>query len=449
MRQAERGDLTQGAIGRGMLLFALPFLGSSLIQQLYNTVDLIFVGRLLGTDAAAAVGAGSLLITLVLGFFTGMSVGVSVSVSHAYGAGNQKELHDLIHCAAGLALTASALLILFGIFLTPAVLRLMNTPEDIMDLAVAYIRIYFLSMLPMVFYNIGSGILRAFGNSRSPMNYQLIGGIANVAGNAFFLCVLHMGVKGVALASLVSQMMAAVFTVGHLMKPDFECRLRISDIALKKQVCGRILKIGIPAAIQSMVITLSNLIVQAQINSLGIVSIAAFTAYFKVENFVYLPIMAFGQANTTFCGQNYGAGKWERMRKGTGVSILMGILVTVTISTLLLTHGYGVFSLFSQNAEVIELGIRIAQVTFPFYFIYVFLEGFSGALRGTGKTMGPMAVILVNMCGIRMLSLWFLVRHYHSAEGVAGIYPITWITTAVCLGVMYWRQNKKRKLEIG
>ena len=174
MRQAERGDLTQGAIGRGMLLFALPFLGSSLIQQLYNTVDLIFVGRLLGTDAAAAVGAGSLLITLVLGFFTGMSVGVSVSVSHAYGAGNQKELHDLIHCAAGLALAASALLILFGIFLTPAVLRLMNTPEDIMELAVAYIRIYFLSMLPMVFYNIGSGILRAFGNSRSPMNYQLL-----------------------------------------------------------------------------------------------------------------------------------------------------------------------------------------------------------------------------------------------------------------------------------
>lgn len=287
MRQAERGDLTQGAIGRGMLLFALPFLGSSLIQQLYNTVDLIFVGRLLGTDSAAAVGAGSLLITLVLGFFTGMSVGVSVSVSHAYGAGNQKELHDLIHCAAGLALAASALLILFGIFLTPAMLRLMNTPEDIMDLAVVYIRIYFLSMLPMVFYNIGSGILRAFGNSRSPMNYQLLGGIANVAGNAFFLCVLHMGVEGVALASLVSQMMAAVFTVGHLMKPDFECRLRISDIALKKQVCGRILKIGIPAAIQSMVITLSNLIVQAQINSLGIVSIAAFTAYFKVENFVY------------------------------------------------------------------------------------------------------------------------------------------------------------------
>ena len=201
-------------------MFALPFLGSSLIQQLYNTVDLIFVGRLLGTDAAAAVGAGSLLITLVLGFFTGMSVGVSVSVSHAYGAGNRKELHDLIHCAAGLALAASALLILFGIFLTPAVLRLMNTPEDIMELAVVYIRIYFLSMLPMVFYNIGSGILRAFGNSRSPMNYQLIGGIANVAGNAFFLCVLRMGVEGVALASLVSQLMAAVFTVGHLMKPD-------------------------------------------------------------------------------------------------------------------------------------------------------------------------------------------------------------------------------------
>lgn len=329
-------DLTQGPIGRQVFFFALPLLGGSLIQQLYNTVDLIFVGQFLGKSASAAVGAGSLLVTCILGFFTGLGVGVGILAARAFAMGKEKELGRTVHCTAGLALIFSVLFTLIGVIFTPVFLEWLNTPENVMDQAVVYLRIYMLGLFSIVSYNLGLGILRAMGNSRSPMLYQLAGGILNVAGDAFFICGLDFGVAGAALATVCSQTLAAILVIGRLAGLKAPCGLKISQIRIYRKLTRQIMGFGIPAAIQSIVITLSNLIVQSGINGLGVDSIAAFTAYFKIENFIYLPIMAFGQAASTFTSQNIGAGQRQRVRKGACITILLGTAVTLFVSGFIL-----------------------------------------------------------------------------------------------------------------
>ncbi|MCQ2433010.1 MAG: MATE family efflux transporter [Clostridia bacterium] len=434
--------LTEGPIAKQILFFALPFLGSSLIQQLYNTVDLIFVGKLLGTEASAAVGAGSLIITCLLGFFTGISIGVGVVAGKAFGARDKKRLHALIHSAAGLALAGTVVLTVIGVAFAPIFLRWLRVPEEILPQAIVYMRIYFAGILSIIGYNVSSGILRALGDSRSPMLYQLMGGIANVAANALFLSVFRMGVEGVALATFFSQGTAAILSIRHICRLDPAYRLRFKDIRIDRSCCVQILNIGIPAAVQAMVITLSNLVVQANINSLGVASIAAFTAYFKVENFIYLPIMAIDQANANFAAQNFGAKRSDRVITGVRVSLLAGISLAIMLSGTVLLFSKGFFSMFLNEAATIDLGVLIARTTFPFYFLYVMLEVVSGTIRGYGKAIPPMLIIVGNMCGVRLIALRILMVRFHSAEGIAWVYPITWLTASICLAVCYLYERR-------
>ena len=429
----ETRDLTQGKIMTQLLLFAIPLFGSSLIQQLYNTVDLMFVGKLLGKEAAAAVGASSLMVTCLLGLFTGLSVGANVVTAKAFGAKKKNELSHIIHTTAGISLIGSLGLLVIGWFLAPVFLQWMNTPREILKLAVLYIRIYFLSLPFIICYNMGAGVLRAMGDSKTPMVYQLIGGVVNVIGNTFFIVVIDMGVAGIALSTLFSQGIPAILVIRQMCMADELYRLKFKKIRCERSIVKEILTIGIPAAVQAMVITLSNLIVQSQINSLGVESIAAFTAYFKIENFIYLPILAIGQAISTFVGQNVGAGKLSRMKKGIRYAILFGVGMTMLISAGILGVAKPIYGLFANDGTVIKLGIDIAKVTFPFYFIYVFLEVFASSLRGTGKSIPPMVIILLNMCGVRLVLLMMIMHQFHSATAVALIYPVTWGTTSLCL----------------
>lgn len=444
------GKLTSGSINQQLLLFALPFLGSSLIQQLYNTVDLMFVGNFLGKEAAAAVGAGGLLVTCMVGFFTGMSVGVGVVAARAFGSGKERELHDVIHTAAGMMLLGALVLTVVGLLFAPVFLRWMHTPDGIMPMAVTYIRIYFLSLLSIITYNICSGILRALGNSRSPMIYQFLGGLANIVGNTLFICILDLGVRGAALATLLSQSVAALLTLLHICHLPDGYGLRFHRICIRPGICKQILAIGIPSAIQSMIITFSNIILQSEINSLGVDSIAAFTAYFKVESFIYLPIVALGQANTTFASQNIGAGQLERMKKGTRTAIFLGASITVVISALVLLFCPQAFGLFVRDQEVISLGCQLARIAFPFYFLYVFLEILSGAVRGAGKALEPMIIIVFHMCIVRIGILRLMVWLIPDARGVACVYPLTWFLTSLCMFVYYrygrWEPKKIRPL---
>ena len=433
--------LTEGNIWKQIIVFVLPLLASSLIQQLYNTVDLIFVGQFLDKNASIAVGSGSLLIACIINFFTGLSVGAAVITGNAYGAADEDTISKVIHTSVIMSLFAGIVLAIIGVAGAPVFLVWSKIPSEILPLGVTYIRIYFLSIFSIVFFNMNSGILRALGDSRMPMIYQLIGGITNIFANYLFIAVLELGVAGAAYATLASQTVAAVLTVRKLTKLPDGYRLKIKKIKADMQILGRIIKIGFPTGIQSMVLTFSNLVVKSNINMLEVTSIAAFVVYFKVELFVYLPIQAIGQATMTFVSQNFGARIYERARKGIRCCIIIGIITSVLIVVILFNIANPVMALFTRDTEVMNVCYEIIKITFPFYFIYVFLETFSNALRGTGKSFGPMIITIINMCGVRVVLVTIIMMIIHSATGIAMVYPITWFCSAACMAGYYWFSN--------
>ena len=440
--------LTKGSVGKGILLFALPLLGSSLIQQLYSTVDLIFVGQLLGTKASAAIGASGLIVTCMIGFFNGMAVGTNVFAARHYGARRFEQLKKLIQTIFWTGIIGGLLLAVIGLVLSPVFLTWMGTPESIFPLAVRYLRIYMASMISVVSYNLLSGVLRALGDSRTPMLYQFFGGIINVFADFIFLYVFHMGVEGTAFATLFSQTFAAVGVMIHLyrLREPYALRIRFSDCSLKEFT--DILKVGVPAGVQSIIITLSNIIIQSQINTLGVTSVAAFTVYFRVELIVYLPIVALGQAVVSFIGQNYGAGNWKRIKKGNRLCILGGSLVTFAICILLIIAMPIILRVFTKDTIVAVQTLEIVKVTFPFYFFYTILECFSSNLRGFGKAFLPMIVTVISFCGFRIIALFVLMAKNPSPDKVALSYPISWGIAAAAMAILYVRNNRNRSRKI-
>ena len=440
--------LTKGSVGKGILLFALPLLGSSLIQQLYSTVDLIFVGQLLGTKASAAIGASGLIVTCMIGFFNGMAVGTNVFAARHYGAKRFEQLKKLIQTIFWTGIIGGLLLTVIGLVLSPVFLTWMGTPESIFPLAVRYLRIYMASMISVVSYNLLSGVLRALGDSRTPMLYQFFGGIINVFADFIFLYVFHMGVEGTAFATLFSQTFAAVGVMIYLyrLKEPYALRIRFSDCSLKEFT--DILKVGVPAGVQSIIITLSNIIIQSQINTLGVTSVASFTVYFRVELIVYLPIVALGQAVVSFIGQNYGAGNWERIKKGNRLCIFGGSLITFAACILLIIAMPVILNVFTKDAAVAVQTLEIVKVTFPFYFFYTVLECFSSNLRGFGKAFLPMIVTVISFCGFRIIALFALMAKNPSPDKVALSYPISWGIAAAAMAVLYVRNNRNRSRKI-
>jgi len=441
--RGQKLSLTEGPVGKSLLWFALPLLGSALIQQLYNTVDLIFVGQLLDNAASVAVGSSSLLVTCLVGFFTGLGVGISIIAARAFGAKDRAMLFKTIHNAAGLALIGGLLLTVIGLLFSPVFLRWLNTPEEVMEPALVYLRIYFFDIIAIIFYNISAGLLRAMGEARRPMLYQLCGGLVNVAVNALLTIVVPLGVAGVAIGTLVGQSLAAALTVWHLCHLPEDYRLQFRYVRLQAPVCLQIFAIGVPAGVQAMVTTFSNLIVQAQINNLEVLSIAAFTAYFKVENFIYLPILAMGQAVTTFVGQNLGAGQSQRARLVVRRGLQFGVGITLAIGWILVLFSDLFFGIFNNDPAVQLIGRGIGLVAFPLYFIYVFVELLSGALRGAGHAIPPMALTLVCMCVLRVIVLFYIMSVAPAADKVVWIYPITWLINGLAMFVYYkWKFAK-------
>ena len=440
--------LTKGSVGKGILLFALPLLGSSLIQQLYSTVDLIFVGQLLGTKASAAIGASGLIVTCMIGFFNGMAVGTNVFAARHYGARRFEQLKKLIQTIFWTGIIGGFLLTVIGLVLSPVFLTWMGTPESIFPLAVRYLRIYMASMISVVSYNLLSGVLRALGDSRTPMLYQFFGGIINVFADFIFLYVFHMGVEGTAFATLFSQTFAAIGVMIHLyrLKEPYALRIRFSDCSLKEFT--DILKVGVPAGVQSIIITLSNIIIQSQINTLGVTSVASFTVYFRVELVIYLPIVALGQAVVSFIGQNYGAGNWERIKKGNRLCIFGGSLITFAACILLIIAMPVILNVFTKDAAVAAQTLEIVKVTFPFYFFYTVLECFSSNLRGFGKAFLPMIVTVISFCGFRIIALFALMAKNPSPDKVALSYPISWGIAAAAMARLYVRNNRNRSRKI-
>lgn len=434
-------DLTHGSIGKGYILFAIPLFLGSLFQQLYNTVDMLFVGNVLGKNAAAAVGASSILVTCLINLFTGVAVGAGIVISQLFGARKEQEMEEAVWIAVLAGIAGGLCLTVIGVTCSQAVLVKLHTPEAIIPDAVLYVQIYFLSAVPMVLYNMCSGILRAQGDSRTPFHALAAGGIVNVIMDAVFLIVLGWGVAGVAVATLFSQSMTAIFLLVHMLRHKVLTRQR-----LRWDLLGKIISVGVPVGIQSMILTLSNVVVQYHINGFGENVIAAFAVYFKAENLLCLPIIAFGQAMVTFTGQNYGAGRYDRIRKGILVCNGISAMVLVVLSWSALAAGKWILGAFCPDQAVIAEGLRIIGVTFPVYFIYSLFEVTGGVVRGIGKSVPSMIIVIVNLCLIRILLLEIVDRTVHSVEAVAALYPVTWLLATV-LFVIYYLHVRKEMLQ--
>lgn len=436
----KRYDLTQGTIWKQIIRFALPLLASSFVQLLYNTIDLLFAG-VLGKEASAAVGASSLVITCIVGFFTGISVGNGVVVSQAVGEKNTAKIGRAVQTGVKASLIGGIILTVIGITASRRILIWMQTPADILSAATDYARCYLLCMTPLVLYNMNAGIIRATGDSKTPMLAQLVGGVINVILDALVIFVFQLGLVGIALASTVSQGIAALITLRYLLQTDGAARLHFAGMKIDYGILKEILRIGAPAGLQSLVITLSNVFVQSKINGFGVNEIAAFASYFKVELLIYLPIVAIGQAAMTFTGQNIGANQFKRVKKGVRVCIAIGITYAACAAGLLLLFGKQVFWLFNRDIGVVSCGLCIIRATFPFYWIYVVLEVLSNAIRGSGRSISPMILILLNICVLRTLFLFLFTSYSMSLEAVAATYPTAWFTAAVSF-LLYWRGGR-------
>ncbi len=437
-----RQDLTEGNILKGFLLFAMPLLFGSLFQQLYGTVDLLFIGNFLGANSAAAVGASSVIVTCMIGLFTGISVGAGVVAAQFVGARNTKRVKETVCNALLSGLIGGVALIILGELLARAFLVLLNTPEGILEEALIYIRVYMLSILPMILYNMSAGILRALGDSRSPFLVLALGGILNAFMDAILIVLLHSGVGGAALATLVSQSFTAIALTGYLFWRE---QLWHYSWKLNSMILGKILSVGIPLGIQSMILTLSNLFVQHDINGFGETAITAFTVYYKVENLVYLPVVAFGQAMVTFTGQNVGAGKYDRIRKAAVSCNVIGMLITEGIAILTLIFSRQVFGAFCSDEAVIAEGVKILAVTFPLYFIYSVQEVTGGIVRGLGRTVQSMFIVIFALCVCRIIILKILVNGFHTIRAVAAVYPLTWSLAAIAFIIVYLTLMKNIK----
>lgn len=440
-------NLTEGKTWKIIVLFALPLLGSSLIQQMYSTVDLIFVGQFIGKEASAAVGSSDLLVTCIVGLFTGISVGSGVVAAQAFGQKDETTLHKVIQTAFFFGVIGAVVLMMAGILLAPTFLRWLDTPEDVFEMALTYLRIYFAGIIGLVEYNLCSGIVRSLGDSRAALKFQVIGGIVNIVVDFLLVVVFRMGIAGAALATIGAQIVSAVMTIRYLMRLSPETALHLKEPMLDGQVLKKLLVVGIPSGVQSMVISFSNLFIQSIINSFSVNAMAAFAAYFKVEMFLYYPNLSYGQALVTYTAQNYGAGKTDRVRKGVWTTLLMSMGTVAIVSMIMLVLIRPVFGLFNRDPNVIADGIRVASVTFPVYFLCTVQECMSAASKGMGKALTPMIIVLTCMCLFRVMILKALVSVWHEIEAIAIVYPITWVLAGIGMTINYFILMRKEKIK--
>ncbi len=444
MKRSRTIDMTKGPIFGPLVRFMLPLIGGSIFQQLYNTVDFIFVGNCLDQTAAAAVGASATLITCTIGLFSGISVGTSVVAAQAIGAGERERAEKALHSSVTFGLLGGLLLMTLGILFAPALLRLLRTPETVIPQAVTYIRIYLISIPMLIFYNMVSGGLRSYGDSRSPFLVLVICGLLNVVLDAVFIVWIPMGVAGVAIATTITQSLSAILVAILASRKDNVLRLSARKLGIDFRVLGNVLRIGLPTGIQTVIVTFSNVMVQYYINDFGETAVAAFATYYKVENFIYLPIMAFGQASTTFAGQNTGAGQYRRILRGTVIQAVFGAAVVGVLVIIFVSFPRSIVSLLMKDQNVVTHTLMIALVSFPFYSVYPILEITGGALRGMGKALTSMIVIILNQCVLRIALLAVFSAKFHTIRSLAAVYPITWAGAALCFVVIFAFEMRKR-----
>lgn len=437
--QTKTTMMTEGSVVKNILFFSVPLILGNLLQQLYNTVDSIIVGNYVGSNALAAIGSSTSLVYLLIAFSQGVSVGAGVVISQRLGQKNKEGVQISVHTALALAGILGMILTVGGILFSKEILLWMNTPEEVLTDAVTYLRLYSAGMVFNVVYNMAAGILNAAGNSRRSLGYLAIASVTNLILDLVFIVGMKMGIAGAAIATNIGQMISCVLAIWFLVRAQTDYKVYLNKIKIHKSTAGLIIKIGLPTGFQNMVISLSNILVQSSVNSFGANAMAGFGAYMKVDGFNVLPVTSFGMAATTFVGQNFGAGITERVKRGMWITLGIGILYTITTGILLLTFSETIMQLFSNDPAVIAYGRQAMHFFCPFYWVLSILHALSGTVRGTGKSIPPMVVLLISLCFFRVLWVQFVMPNIASIEGIFMLYPISWAIGSGLMILYTWK----------
>ena len=429
----EKNLMTSGSIWKTIVLFAIPLIFGNLLQQTYNTIDSMIVGNYVGSNALAAVGSSTALINLFISFAQGISVGSGIIVAQSLGSNKLKDVKLSVHTSLAIALVLGAIISILGYIFAPWLLMKMETPKEVMAESIDYLRVFSMGLIFNVLYNMEAGILNAVGNSKRSLLYLAIASMTNVILDILFIEFFAMGVRGAAIATNISQGLSAILALLFLMRVPEIYKVRLKKIKLNGDMALRIIKVGIPTAVQGTVISFSNVIMQSSVNVFGPMTMAGFGAFIKIDGFNILPVLSLSLAITTFAGQNYGGGKIDRVKKGMWMTLSMSIIYTIISGTMLYTFAPKVIALFTKDQAVIEAGVLATQFFCPFYFLLAIMHSLAGTVRGTGKTVPPMIIMLLSLCLFRILAAKFVIPHYNTIENVYMLYPISWLIGAVLM----------------
>lgn len=436
--------MTEGNIWRKIIFFSIPMILGNLLQQMYNAVDSVIVGNYVGSNALAAVGSSTSIINLLIAFSMGASAGAGVVVSQFIGAGNKKGVKISVHTALAIAIILGMILTAAGIIFTPTILKWMRTPEEVMRESVVYLRLYSAGLLFSVVYNMAAGILNAVGDSKRPLIYLGSASFLNIVLDIILINWMKMGIAGAAIATNISQILSCILILVFLSKVPENYQLKFREIKIYKKMAGRIIKIGLPTAIQNTVISFSNILVQSSVNTFGAKAMAGFGAYLKLDGFNILPILSFSMAVTTFTGQNYGAGKTDRLKKGMWVVVIMGVVYTLALGAIILMFSDFFMGIFTQDKEVMYYGIKAMKYFCPFYFLLSIMHGLGGTIRGTGKTVPPMVILLISLCLFRIVWIQFIVPKFNTIDIIYLLYPVSWFVGMVLMVLYAWKGSWRK-----
>ena len=438
--------MTQGAIWKRITCFALPILLGNLFQQMYNTADSLIVGNFLGKNALAAVSSTGSLIFMLIGFLSGISIGAGVVVARYYGGNKEEELRMAVHTTVAFGLVAGVVMTAVGVGLSPQILRWMDTPENVMHNSQLYLSIYFMGSLGSVMYNICVGILQAVGDSRHPLYYLIVSSVVNVVLDLFFIAVLGMGVDGAALATIIAQYISAALCLWRLLRVKESYRVELRSIRFHWEMLKRVVRFGLPSGIQNSIIAIANVVVQSNINHFGDAAMAGVGAYSKIEGFGFLPITSFTMAMTTFVGQNLGANEIDRAKRGARFGTLVSVLMAELIGVAVFALAPLLIAAFDTSPDVIAYGVEKSRTSGLFYFLLAFSHAMASILRGAGKAMVPMFVMMVCWCIIRVAFLAIAVPMTGDIQMVYWVYPLTWFLSSVTFLWYYRRMDWSRTI---
>lgn len=447
-------DMTYGDTSKQLFMFTIPILLSQILQQFYNIADTAIIGRYIGTDALAAIGSTGLLISVIVNFFIGLSTGVSAVIANQFGANEYDKLKKSISTLLAVSVLLGIVFTIGSLIFMKPIINILQTPKGVYSLAIDYLKICFLGITFQLLYNIGTAILRALGNTKDPLYFLIFSCILNLILDILFIVYFGWGVKGAAIATLISQILATLLVMYKIMSLDDNCKLSLKQIKIYKGYTKDIFLVGLPAGLQAIFMSISSLIIQSSINSFGAEAMAGMTIFAKVEGFLYFPLFSLGLAVTGFVGQNFGAKEYERVKEGINISLKISVYTSLIFIIILNIFAPYILRLFTNDAAVIKVGLESIRIVFPSYVLYAMNQIYIGSLRGIEKTFEPMLISLFAHCIFRVIWCFVLLQYFHDMKVIYSSYSVSIVLMFVLYYTSYKRNiykkyfNKKEVIDV-